>query len=247
MILVGITESHTPSKLAIAVLIEFLLTTKGKYTVDELKYAFKLGVAGELDVKMTSYKSFDSVYVNSVLMAYDVYIQDQKFAVKKAHEDDESLRPKELTEAQRVDKIIFHTEGFIPHWIKTWEKSKESGKCEFDDEHGSIFDHLFNWKVIRTSKEDWDRHYYDIKSKMIENGPGSREKLKRQEFKVFEESPNEITLATNKYYIRSIKRTKKFILKEFIESCIEFEEDFPDKLKKGWEYKKSKLNKRINA
>lgn len=57
-------------KIQTDVIVNFLRNHHEQTTVEELKIAFNLGVSGKLDIDMTHYQNFNSMYFSNVLLSY---------------------------------------------------------------------------------------------------------------------------------------------------------------------------------
>lgn len=68
--LVGIKSENLPSELQKMVLIEFIESEFAWMTPEEMKLAFKMAVAGKLDVEINHFQNFSPVYFAAVANAY---------------------------------------------------------------------------------------------------------------------------------------------------------------------------------
>jgi hypothetical protein len=68
--LVGIKGENLPSELQKMVLIEFIESEFGWMTPEEMKLAFRMAVAGKLDVDVNHFQNFSPVYFAAVVNAY---------------------------------------------------------------------------------------------------------------------------------------------------------------------------------
>ncbi len=68
--LVGLKSENLPSELQKMVLMEFIQSEFGWMTPDEMKLAFRMAVAGKLDVEINHFQNFSPVYFAAVANAY---------------------------------------------------------------------------------------------------------------------------------------------------------------------------------
>lgn len=68
--LVGLKSENLPSELQKMVLVEFIESEFGWMTPEEMKLAFRMAVAGQLDVEINHFQNFSSVYFAAVANAY---------------------------------------------------------------------------------------------------------------------------------------------------------------------------------
>jgi hypothetical protein len=70
MIVVGLREQNWPVDEEKAVLIDFILTEYEGHTVSEIMLAFKMAVAGKLNVDANCYENFSVLYFAKIMSAY---------------------------------------------------------------------------------------------------------------------------------------------------------------------------------
>ena len=68
--LVGLKSENLPSELQKMVLIEFIESEFGWMTPDEMKLAFRMAVAGKLDVEINHFQNFSPVYFSTIVNAF---------------------------------------------------------------------------------------------------------------------------------------------------------------------------------
>ena len=68
--LVGLKSENLPSELQKMVLMEFIQTEFGWMTPDEMKLAFRMAVAGKLDVETNHFQNFSPLYFSTIANAY---------------------------------------------------------------------------------------------------------------------------------------------------------------------------------
>lgn len=101
--LIGLRAENLPSELQKAVLLEFVQTELKHYTPEELKLAFRMAVAGELDIDVTHYQNFNALYLSAVLNAYQ---QKRGQTLIEYQRQQKQLEPKkEPTEQELKDSF----------------------------------------------------------------------------------------------------------------------------------------------
>lgn len=68
--LVGLKSENLPSELQKMVLIEFIESEFNWMTPDEMKLAFRMAVAGKLDVEINHFQNFSPVYFSTIVNAF---------------------------------------------------------------------------------------------------------------------------------------------------------------------------------
>lgn len=68
--LVGLKVENLPSELQKMVLVEFIESEFGWMTPEEMKLAFRMAVAGQLDVEINHFQNFSPVYFATIANAY---------------------------------------------------------------------------------------------------------------------------------------------------------------------------------
>ena len=86
MLVTGIREQNLPSSIEAEVLVDFIQEHFYNYTLDEVKLAFKLCVAGKLDLSEKDrkhYENFSCEYFGRVMDAYKSWAKYQKQMMSK--------------------------------------------------------------------------------------------------------------------------------------------------------------------
>lgn len=77
MVLVGIKAHNVPNEREKTVLLQFIVNNYGGHTPAEIKLAFDLAVAGELDVDdVKCYENFSPLYFSTIMIAYRKWARD---------------------------------------------------------------------------------------------------------------------------------------------------------------------------
>lgn len=112
MVLVGIKANNVPNDREKAVLLQFIQNNYGGHTPAEIRLAFDLAVAGELDVDdVKCYENFSPLYFASIMNAY------RKWARPRYGE----IRPpeKELTADEKLD-IELAFAAYLQKQVNKW-------------------------------------------------------------------------------------------------------------------------------
>lgn len=103
MALAGIRKDNLPSEAQKLVLFDFVKNELGRYTLDEVKTAFKLAVSDKLSVKGESYQNFSCGFFSGVMSAYDIYIRNVGFKRESLTEiPEQNDNTDYMTELQKI-------------------------------------------------------------------------------------------------------------------------------------------------
>jgi hypothetical protein len=98
MLLVGLRAKNFPANAEKEVLIQFIFDQYSGHTVEEIKLAFDMAVAGKLDVEdVNCYENFSPIYFGKIMNAYrkwaaQQYRQEVKEDFKEIHYTAEQLQ-----------------------------------------------------------------------------------------------------------------------------------------------------------
>lgn len=96
MVLVGIKAHNVPNANEKAVLLQFIQNNYGGHTPAEIRLAFDLAIAGDLDVEdVKCYENFSPLYFASIMNAYRRWARHQHASIKP--------KPKELTADEKLE------------------------------------------------------------------------------------------------------------------------------------------------
>ena len=70
MTLTGLKSENLPSEFETEILIDFLKTNFGKITCEEIRLAFKMALAGSIEVETNHFQNFCAPYIAKILNAY---------------------------------------------------------------------------------------------------------------------------------------------------------------------------------
>ena len=145
-VLLNVKKDNQLNQLEESVLNGVILKNFGNFSPDEIKHAFRLGVAGELGVEM--YQKLDSITMGKVLGAYKIYKAKKIKNFKSSNMSDEQKKPS-------IDEINAIEQEFIKNCINPYvEERKTMTEPKIDWATYAIFNHFWNLKYIKLSKTD---------------------------------------------------------------------------------------------
>jgi hypothetical protein len=154
-VLLNIKKDNQLNEIEESVLNGFILSNYQNYTTDEIKHAFRLAVAGKLQIDM--YQKLDSVTFGKVLVNYNKFKQ---------------LKIKEYTMSKKVKKTIptkIELTAIEAEFIKNCvlpyiEERKELKEPKIDFGTLAIFDYFWKRKSIKLTKKEIAK-YKDLGNK----------------------------------------------------------------------------------
>lgn len=117
MVLVGIKAHNVPNDREKAVLLKFIQNNYWGHTPAEIRLAFDLAVAGELDVDdVKCYENFSPLYFASIMNAYRKWARPRQGEIKP--------KPKQLTEDEKLD-IELSFAAYLQKQVNKWPCSMD--------------------------------------------------------------------------------------------------------------------------
>ena len=114
MVLVGIKANNVPNDREKSVLLQFIVNNYGGHTPTEIRLAFDLAIAGELDVEdVKCYENFSPLYFASIMNAYRKWARPKHGEIKPAE--------KELTPDQKLD-IELQYAAYLQKQVNKWPR-----------------------------------------------------------------------------------------------------------------------------
>ena len=134
--LIGLKAENLPTDIQKIVLLEFIQTELKHFTPEELKLAFRMAVAGELNVEILHFQNFNAVYLSNVMNAYK---EKRGAALTEMNQKLKALEPKkEPTEAEQIAAFWDYMEKFVGSKFEEYRTTK---RIDWDKVFGS--DHMF--------------------------------------------------------------------------------------------------------
>jgi len=113
----GIREQNIPSQAQFSVLVDFVKTQLGKYTIEEFKTAVQMAVAKKLEINANTYQNLNCVFISELMSAYDSHIRRAGFR----REEQQNLlmlndKPKQVTkEDKEACNALFADSVLLKH------------------------------------------------------------------------------------------------------------------------------------
>jgi hypothetical protein len=134
--LIGLKAENLPTDVQKIVLLEFIQTELKHFTPEELKLAFRMAVAGELNVEISHFQNFNAVYLANVMNAYK---EKRGLALTEMNQKLKALEPKkEPTEAEKIAAFWEYMEQFVGSKFEQYRTNK---RIDWENVFGS--DHMF--------------------------------------------------------------------------------------------------------
>jgi hypothetical protein len=160
-IFVGVLPDKMPDVSSQDMLIDYINRYYKNLTLEELKLAFELGVAGQLQVDMNHYQNFSSLYFSSVINAYIEYRKRIVAQLNKEREEREAIPPKlSQEETYEINKKFDYN-----YILKVYQKFCKDGSVDFGHVPvGHIYNRLENeLKIIKVTNERKQEIYQHVK------------------------------------------------------------------------------------
>jgi len=134
--LIGLKAENLPTDIQKMVLLEFIQTELKQFTPEEIKLAFRMAVAGELNVEISHFQNFNAMYLANVMNAYK---EKRGAALIEMNNKLKALEPKtEPTEAERIASFWDYVENYIG---PRWDQFTKTKRIDWINVFGS--DHMF--------------------------------------------------------------------------------------------------------
>ena len=114
MVLVGIKAHNVPNDREKSVLLQFIVNNYGGHTPTEIRLAFDLAIAGELDVEdVKCYENFSPLYFASIMNGYRKWARPKHGEIKPVE--------KELTPDEKLD-IELQYAAYLQKQVNKWPR-----------------------------------------------------------------------------------------------------------------------------
>lgn len=134
--LIGLKAENLPTDIQKVVLLEFIQTELKHFTPEEIKLAFRMAVAGELNVEISHFQNFNAMYLSNVMNAYK---EKRGAALTEMNQKLRALEPKkEPTEAEQIAAFWDYMEQFVGSKFEEYRTNK---RINWENVFGS--DHMF--------------------------------------------------------------------------------------------------------
>jgi hypothetical protein len=114
MVLVGIKAHNVPNDREKSVLLQFIVNNYGGHTPTEIRLAFDLAIAGDLDVEdVKCYENFSPLYFASIMNAYRKWARPKHGEIKPVE--------KELTNDEKL-AIDIEFAAYLQKQVNKWPR-----------------------------------------------------------------------------------------------------------------------------
>jgi hypothetical protein len=148
-VLLNVKKENQLNQIEESVLNGFILNNYKNFTIEEIKHAFRLAVAGELQIEM--YQKLDSITFGKVLLSYKEFKNNKirQYLMKK------KSKKKEIT-VQEINEI---EEQFIKNCVNPYfEERKNMQRPKISHGVKAIFDHFWHKKLFKMSDKEKDQY-----------------------------------------------------------------------------------------
>jgi hypothetical protein len=154
MVKVGLRAANFPADIEKSILIDHIITHYGNHTVDEIRLAFDMAIAGKLDLKdeqVVCYENFSCLYFSTIMNAYREWAKEEYRHVKKEVpmiEQKEDLSDQAMQDWLDDTKKRKLSVEFMPVMLYDWLHKKGEIKLSNDKK----FEYLGKATSYRLSK-----------------------------------------------------------------------------------------------
>jgi len=145
-VLLNVKKDNQLNEIEESVLNGVILKNFSNFSTDEIKHAFRLGVAGQLGIEM--YQKLDSITMGKVIAAYKTYKANK---IKNFKSTSLSIAHKKPT---MVEISAIEHEFLQKCIIPYIDERKTMKQPKIDWATYAIFNHFWNLKYIKLSKDD---------------------------------------------------------------------------------------------
>lgn len=139
--LIGLRPEQWPDELQKMVLLNFLRENYSGHSLEEIKLAFDLGVAGKFNLEMAHYQNFSCIYLGSAMRAYQKYAAQVLNQERNRYQEVLS-EPLPSPEQQEMDDKLFANEYYRKYL------NYEFSAVSLEYAHW-VYDTLDRFKLIR--------------------------------------------------------------------------------------------------
>ena len=145
-VLLNVKKDNQLNEIEESVLNGVILKNFGNFSTDEIKHAFRLAVAGELELEL--YNKLDSITFGKVIQAYKKHKANK---IKQFKSNKLNIKQPQIT----IDEKNKIEQDFIKNCINPYvEERKTMTEPKIDWATYAIFNHFWNLKYIKlTDKE----------------------------------------------------------------------------------------------
>lgn len=154
-VLLNVKKDNQLNQIEESVLNGVILKNFGNFSTDEIKHAFRLGVAGELEIEM--YNKLDSITFGKVLTAYKNYKAKK---IKNFYNTKLTVVDKKLTNTEISEIENEFTEKCVLPYLEERKTMKEP---KINWATYAIFNHFWQKKLIKLTQKEIETYKKDAK------------------------------------------------------------------------------------
>ncbi len=145
-VLLNVKKDNQLNEIEESVLNGVILNNFGNFSTDEIKHAFRLGVAGELEIEL--YNKLDSITLGKVLQAYKRYKAKKikNFKSNNMIKEKKNITPEKKAEIEQE----FITNCVVPYF----DERKEMTEPKIDSGTYAVFKYLWDQGDIKLTKKE---------------------------------------------------------------------------------------------
>ena len=148
-VLLNVKKENQLNQIEESVLNGFIVNNYKNFTIDEIKHAFRLAIAGQLGIEM--FQKLDAITFGKVLLSYNEFKNNkirQHIMKKKKVKKEVTVQERTEIEQEFIDKCI------KPYF----DRRKEMTEPEVSHGNKAIFDHYYNSGFIKMSEKEKDNY-----------------------------------------------------------------------------------------
>jgi len=148
-VLLNVKKENQLNQIEESVLNGFIVNNYKNFTIDEIKHAFRLAIAGQLGIEM--FQKLDAITFGKVLLSYNEFKNNkirQHIMKKKKVKKEVTVQERTEIEQQFIDKCI------KPYF----DRRKEMTEPEVSHGNKAIFDHYYNSGFIKMSEKEKEEY-----------------------------------------------------------------------------------------
>tara|TARA_R100000231_G_scaffold139628_1_gene121764 strand:- start:947 stop:1660 length:714 start_codon:yes stop_codon:yes gene_type:complete len=148
-VLLNVKKENQLNQIEESVLNGFIINNYKNFTIEEIKHAFRLAVAGELGIEL--FQKLDAITFGKVLLSYKEF-KNNKI---RQHLMKKKTVKKEIT----VEEINEIEQKFLDNCIKPYfDRRKEMTEPEISHGNKAIFDHYYKLGFIKMTDKEKDEY-----------------------------------------------------------------------------------------
>ncbi len=114
---IGLRAANWPNDMEKAILINHILKEYGNHTLEEIKLAFDMAIAGKLEVEVNCYENFSCLYFSNIMNAYRDWAKQEIKYVSRETPEQKVYTDEEILNQRRGEIETFYQalrKGYLP-------------------------------------------------------------------------------------------------------------------------------------